>query len=312
MAAAASAWLQSLDEPQRKQATYALDDAERENWHFIPKPRNGLPLKAMTPAQRELARSLVATGLSQRGQLTTDAIMALEDVLFAMEGAERRDHGLYYFTVFGAPDPHGTWGWRLEGHHLSVNFLVADGSKVAATPMFFGSNPAEVRIEHAQKGKRALAAEEDLGRALVKSLNAEQQQAVLIATKAPGDVITGNDRQVKLAAPAGVSYAQMNADQQTRLRALVELYAGRLRGEIAQAELQKIAAQGWDNLHFAWAGSLEPNQPHYYRIQGPRFVIEYDNTQNNSNHIHTTWRDLTGDFGRDLLKEHYEQSHAAK
>lgn len=312
MAAAARAWLQSLDETQRQQASYALDDAERENWHFIPKARNGLPLKAMTPAQRDLARSLAAAGLSQRGQLTTDAIMALEDVLFAESGASHRDRGLYFFTVFGTPDPHGTWGWRFEGHHLSVNFLIADGAKVSATPMFFGSNPAEVRIEHALKGQRVLAAEEDLGRALVKSFNPEQLQGVLIAAKAPNDIITGNDRQVKLAAPAGLPYAQMNADQQARLRALVEHYAGRLRREIAQQELQKITAQGWERLHFAWAGDLEPNQAHYYRIQGPRFVIEYDNTQNNSNHIHTTWRDLTGDFGRDLLKEHYEQSHATK
>ncbi len=310
MATAATAWLKSLEAPQRAVATYALSDAERENWHFVPKARNGLPLKEMNPAQRQLARNLVAAGLSQRGLLTSDAIIALEDVLFTMEGAARRDRGLYYFTVFGTPDDHGTWGWRIEGHHLSVNFLIADGTKVSVTPMFFGSNPAEVRVEHAQKGRRALAPEEDLGRALVKSLSDEQRRIALIATQAPADILTGNDRQAKLAAPTGLSYEKMTPAQQAQLRALVEVYAGRLRPELAAAELQKIGDRGWNNLHFAWAGGLERGDAHYYRIHSPDFVIEYDNTQNGANHIHTTWRDFRGDFGRDLLKEHILESHA--
>lgn len=312
MAAAAKAWLTSLDAAQRKTATYALTDGEREDWHFVPKSRNGLPLKEMNPAQRKLARDLVAAGLSQRGALTADAIMALENVLFAMEGASRRDGGLYYFTVFGTPDEHGTWGWRLEGHHLSVNFLIADGTKISATPMFFGSNPAEVRIEHAQKGKRALAAEEDLGRALVQSFNDEQRRVALIATRAPADIITGNDRVAKLDAPTGLPYTRMNPEQQARLRALVEVYAGRLRPEIAAEEIQRIADRGWNNIHFAWAGGLERGDAHYYRIHGPGFVIEYDNTQNGANHIHTVWRNFEGDFGRDLLREHHLASHGTK
>lgn len=310
MEAAASTWLKSLDAAQRQTATYPLADDERENWHFVPKARNGLPLKEMSPAQRQLARNLVAAGLSQRGLLTTDAIIALEDVLFTMEGAARRDRGLYYFTVFGTPDHHGTWGWRIEGHHLSVNFLIVDGTKVSVTPMFLGSNPAEVRIEHAQKGRRALAPEEDIGRALVKSFSDEQRRTALIATQAPADIITGNDRQAKLAAPTGLPYAQMTAAQQAQLRALVEVYAGRLRPELAAAELQKIGDRGWNNLHFAWAGGLERGDAHYYRIHSPDFAIEYDNTQNGANHIHTTWRDFRGDFGRDLLKEHHLESHA--
>ena len=312
MAAAAQAWLRSLDATQRKAATYALNDSEREDWHFVPKSRNGLPLKDMNPAQRKRARELVAAGLSQRGTLTTDAIIALEDVLFAMEGASRRDRGLYYFTVFGTPDPHGTWGWRLEGHHLSVNFLIADGTKVSATPMFFGSNPAEVRIEHAQKGKRALAAEEDLGRALMQSFDPEQRRLALIADRAPFDIITGNDRVAKLAAPTGLPYARMTSEQQTQLRTLVEVYAGRLRPEIADQEIQRIADRGWNQVHFAWAGGLERGDAHYYRIHSPAFVIEYDNTQNGANHIHTVWRDFEGDFGRDLLREHHLSSHGAK
>ncbi len=310
MASAATAWLKSLDAAKHQTAVYPLADEERENWHFVPKSRNGVPLKDMTPAQRALARNLVAAGLSQRGLLTTDAIIALEDVLFAMEGTARRDRGLYHFTVFGTPDRHGTWGWRIEGHHLSVNFLIVDGAKVSATPMFFGSNPAEVRVEHAQKGRRALAAEEDLGRALMKSLSEEQRRTALIATRAPADIITGNDREAKLAAPTGLSYARMTASQQAQLRALAEVYAGRLRPELAAVEIQKIADRGWNNVHFAWAGGIELGDAHYYRIHSPDFVIEYDNTQNGANHIHTTWRDFRGDFGRDLLKEHHLESHA--
>ena len=312
MAAAASAWLTSLDAAQRQQAVYALDATEREDWHFVPKARNGLPLKAMNPAQRQLARDLAAAGLSERGLLTTEAIMALEDVLFTMEGAARRDRGLYYFAVFGTPDAHGTWGWRIEGHHLSINFLIAQGTHVSVTPMFFGSNPAEVRIEHAQKGHRALAPEEDLGCALVLAFTEAQRGTALIADRAPADIITGNDRTAQLAAPTGLAYAQMTAAQQTQLRELVAVYAGRLRPELAQAELQKIADRGWNQVHFAWAGGLARGDAHYYRIHGPAFVIEYDNIQNDANHIHTTWRDFTGDFGRDLLREHHLRDHAAK
>ncbi|HEX2862301.1 MAG TPA: DUF3500 domain-containing protein [Lacunisphaera sp.] len=309
MASAASAWLASLSEAQRKQASYAVNDHERENWHFVPKSRNGIPLRDMEPGQRQLARALVAAGLSRRGTLTTDAIIALEDVLFAVEGASRRDRGLYYFTVFGAPDAHRTWGWRIEGHHLSINFLIAGGVNISATPMFFGANPAEVRTEHAQQGRRALAAEEDLGRALMLALDPTQRRTALIATTAPADIITGADRQAKLAAPTGVPYARMTPAQQTQLRALVEVYAGRLRAEVAAQELQKIADRGWNRVHFAWAGGVEVGAAHYYRLHSPEFVIEYDNTQNGANHIHTTWRDFSGDFGRDLLREHHLESH---
>lgn len=310
MARAALAWLGSLDDAQRREATYPLNDEERENWHFVPRARNGLPLARMNPDQRRLARDLVAAGLSQRGLLTTDAIVALEDVLFAIEGSNRRDRSLYYFTVFGEPAQPAPWGWRIEGHHLSVNFLVA-GDRVSATPMFFGANPAEVRIEHAQKGRRALSAEEDQGRALMLSFNAEQRQTALIGSRVPDDILTGNDRVARLDAPTGVPYARMTPDQQARLRALVEVYAGRLRPELAASELQRIADQGWNGVHFAWAGGTARGEAHYYRIHSAHFVIEYDNTQNQANHIHTAWRSFEGDFGRDLLREHLRDAHGA-
>lgn len=310
MSAAATAWLQSLDPAQRSQAVFAVGDSERENWHFVPRARKGVNLGAMTDAQRVLARELLAAGLSQRGHLQVEAIIALENVLFAMSGSARRDARLYYFTVFGTPGATAPWGWRVEGHHLSVNFTLADG-RISATPLFFGANPAQVRIEHAQKGKRVLAVEEDLGRTLVKSFDATQLRAVLVAEQAPDDTITGNRRLVQPLEPAGLAYERMTPNQQALLRALVEHYAGRLRPELAAAEMQSIASRGWPLVHFAWAGGLEPGVGHYYRIQGPAFLIEYDNTQDQVNHIHTTWRNFTGDFGRDLLAEHYQRDHSA-
>jgi len=310
MAAAATAWLQSLDPDQRSQAMFAVDDTERENWHFVPRARQGVNLGVMTDAQRVLARELLAAGLSQRGQLQVEAIIALENVLFAISGSARRDAKLYYFTIFGTPGSPAPWGWRVEGHHLSVNFTLADG-RISATPLFFGANPAEVRIAHAQKGRRVLAAEADLGRALAKSFDATQLRAVLIAERAPDDTITGNRPRVQPLESSGLAYERMTPDQQAQLRALVELYAGRLRPELATAEMQSIASRGWSLVHFAWAGGLEPGVGHYYRIQGPAFLIEYDNTQDQVNHIHTTWRNFAGDFGRDLLAEHYRREHPA-
>jgi hypothetical protein len=308
MAAAATAWLQSLGSAQRAQAVFAIDDTERENWNFVPLARQGLNLGAMNDAQRALARQLLAAGLSQRGQLQVEAIIALENVLFAISGSARRDAKLYYFTIFGTPGSPAPWGWRVEGHHLSVNFTLADG-RISATPLFFGANPAEVRIEHAQKGKRVLAAEEDLGRALVKSFDATQLRTVLIAGRAPDETVTGNSRQAQPLEPRGLAYDRMTPDQQAQLRALVEHYAGRLRPELTTAEMQSIASRGWSLVHFAWAGGLEPGVGHYYRIQGPAFLVEYDNTQDQVNHIHTTWRNFSGDFGRDLLAEHYRRDH---
>lgn len=311
MAAAARAWLAALDPALRAQATFPFTDAERENWHFIPRARQGVPFKAMSPAQQEAARALLATALSAHGVLRVEAIRGLEEVLRTIEGAARRDSALYYVTVFGEPAEHGAWGWRVEGHHLSVNLTVIDGHAFSTTPLFMGANPAEVRLPGPAQGRRALAEEEDLGRALVQSLDPAQLQAALLSATAPGEIITGSDRQAKLEQPAGVSYAALTPPQQAHFIGLVRLYASRLRPELAEAELQKIADRGWNTLTFAWAGGRARGEPHYYRIHGPHFVIEYDNTQNDANHVHTVWRDFTGDFGRDLLREHYQASHAS-
>jgi hypothetical protein len=309
MATAANAWLDSLAPDQRKNAIFEISDKERENWHYIPKARSGLSLADMNEVQRKLARQLLATGLSGHGLLQAEAVIALERVLREIENSNHRDELLYYFTVFGQPALASAWGWRVEGHHLSVNFTVGAGGQISATPNFVGANPAEVRLAGPQLGKRALAAEEDLGRALVLSFDEAARRLAVISDQAPGDILTRAERQVKPLEPTGLGYAAMNPAQQAQLKALMEVYAHRLRSELAESELKKIADTGWNRLSFAWAGGFQPGQGHYYRIQSPDFVIEYDNTQNNANHIHTVWRVFAGDFGRDLLREHYEAAH---
>jgi len=310
MTAAANTWLASLPAAQRAIAQIEFTSPERENWHYVPKSREGLPLAKMNPEQRQLARALLASGLSQHGLLQADTVIALERVLRVIENSDHRDDALYYFTIFGQPSPNTPWGWRVEGHHLSVNFTLA-GGHVSATPNFVGANPAEIS-DGPRAGQRALAAEEDQGRAFVLSLTEAQRRQAIISTAAPGDILTRNDRQAKAPTPTGLGFPALTPDQQAQFKALVALYANRLRAEVAKTELDKIAGTGWDRLSFAWAGGMQRGEGHYYRIQGPDFVIEYDNTQNRANHIHTVWRVFDGDFGRDLLQEHYQQAHSAR
>lgn len=308
MARAAQDFLAALSAEQKAKATFEFKDAERLNWHFIPRERKGLPLKEMTPEQRKLAQALLETGLSRKGVEKALVIMSLEQILREIEGRPIRDPQLYYVSVFGAPRAQGTWGWRVEGHHLSLNFTILDGRSVAAAPSFFGANPAEIRSGPRQ-GTRALAAEEDLARRLAKSLTPEQRATGVIAAEAPKDIILVPKEKVRLLEPAGLPLAKLEAGQAALLKDLVRQYAERLRGELAERDLSRIEQAGWDRVYFAWAGGLEPGQGHYYRVQGPTFVLEYDNTQNNANHIHSVWHDLTENFGGDPLREHYEKEH---
>lgn len=307
IATAARNFLAALTPEQKQKATYEFKDAERVNWHFIPKGRNGLPLKEMTIAQRHLAQGLLASGLSQRGYLKATTIMSLEQVLFELENqAAHRDGELYYFTIFGEPSETKTWGWRVEGHHLSINFTLVKGHDIVATPSFYGSNPAEVKTGP-RKGTRALAGEEDLGRKLIKSLTAEQRKTAITAEKAPNDVFTGNKRKVSALEPVGIPASKLTAEQNVILTELVKEYVYRHRAEIADKDLAKIKAAGWDKILFAWMGGIEPGEGHYYRVQGPTFLLEYDNVQNNNNHVHAVWRDFENDFGDDLLRRHHEE-----
>ncbi len=309
MADSALAFLNSLTPEQRAQATFEFKDDERLNWHFIPKPRKGLPLKDMTPTQKQLAHALLSAGLSQRGYIKAVTIMSLDDVLRIMEkddGVRRNPEG-YFFSVFGEPSDKGTWGFRVEGHHVSQNFTIVNG-KIAGSPSFFGANPAMVP-EGPRKGLRALANEEDLGRELIQSLNAEQQKVAIVDKEAYKDIFTMASRKAALTGqPSGIQASRMTAKQRELLQNLLDEYCYNMPDQLAQDREEKVKKAG-DNLYFAWAGGIEKTQPHYYRIQAPAFLIEYDDTQNNANHIHSVWRDYDGDFGLDLLKQHYETSH---
>src|SRR5437762_8499067 len=309
MTAAANHFLATLTPEQAAKATYPLNDNERFNWHFIPRERKGLPLKEMTPEQKHLAHALLSTALSHRGYLKASTIMSLEQVLRDLEQGKgpTRDPELYFVTIFGKPGALGRWGWRLEGHHLALNFLLVEGKEISVTPSFLGSNPGEVR-EGPRKGLRVLGAEEDLARQLVKSLTDEQKKAAIYTNTAPREIITGNDRKARALSPTGISAAKLNAAQTELVWQLIKEYVYRYRPEIADHDLKKIEQAGTKNLYFAWAGSTEPKQGHYYRVQGPTFLMEYDNTQNDANDIHAVWRDFEHDFGEDLLRVHYDQT----
>lgn len=304
---AATALLDALSTEQRAKAVFAINDAERENWHFVPRAREGLPFKEMTTTQQALTLALLRTGLSHAGYRRAEETISLELVLKELEGgAARRDPTLYYITLFGSPSGNKSWGWRFEGHHLSFNFTVVDGHHVAFAPSFIGSNPAEVP-SGPRKGERVLAEEDDLGRAFMKSLTAAQRKSAIFSEKAPVDIFTSNQKKVSPLSPAGLSFSDLNPSQRDALIALIKLYVGRWRPELASETFEEITRAGLDNLTFAWAGGLERGDGNYYRIQGPTFLIEFDNVQNGANHIHTTFRDFEGDFGRDLLQEHYRQ-----
>ncbi len=319
MAAAANKFLATLKPEQKAKAHYADLKAEaRHQWHFIPTEmvsfgRKGLPLKEMSADQRALAMKLLSTGVSEAGYAKVTSIMSLEAVLKQFEKNPKvdRNSDLYFVSIYGKPEAKGTWAWRYEGHHLSLSFTVVDGEIFAVTPTFMGTNPAEVR-QGPKKGLRVLGEEEDLARELVKSLNADQRTLAIYDKVAPKDVITGADRVAKPLKPEGLSFGKLTDAQKKLLKRIVAEYAGRARPDLAKLELAKIEKAGWDSVHFAWAGGLEKGDGHYYRVQGTGFLLEYDNTQNDANHVHAVWRDFQNDFGGDILKKHYDQAHPKK
>ncbi len=313
MATAATAFLNGLTAEQRPVATFPFESDERLKWHFIPTemfPRKGLTIQVMTEPQRKLAHALLRSALSDRGYKTATAIMDLETVLAALEpgGKFRRDPERYFFAVFGTPSPKGGWGWRVEGHHVSLSVTVVNGSFVATSPMFFGTNPAEVR-DGAKKGLRILGAEEDTARALLTSLDASQRATAVIDAAAPNDIATMNTLTINPLTPPGIAAAALTVPQREQLMRLVEVYTSSMAADLAADRLSRIRAAGLEKITFAWAGEAERGKRHYYRVQGPTFLIEFDNTQNDANHVHSVWRDFQGDFGRDLLREHLKAAH---
>lgn len=315
MAEKATHFIRLLSPEQRSQALFPFDTSERYHFSYIPRDdRKGIAVKALNTAQREALMALLGTALSAATVKKVNDIMQLEVILKDLEHRAAndtyRDPGKYYVTIFGVPGTNTIWGWRFEGHHAAFNFSGDKNELVAATPAFLGSNPAVVP-EGADKGKEILREETVRGFTLIQALTTAEREKALIATAAPAEIITGANRQAMIAHPAGIHYSDMSAASQQLLLALISVYVHRYTKLFADDMLKEIQQAGLDQLCFAWAGSMEriPGKPYYYRIQGPTLIIEYDNTQNNANHVHTVVRDLKRDFGGDVLLEHYRDAH---
>ena len=321
MATAANAFVASLTPDQKTRAVLRFDEADRFNWQESPGPRKGLPLRDMTEPQRKLAMELWRTGVGDTGFQTIQVLRNREPVLSAMqqndEGRALRHPDLYYFSIYGTPSANGTWGWRVEGHHMSLNFTLAKGV-ISNSPLFLGAQPADLTAaglkgpaaEAASKvpaaENRALAAEEDRARALVQSLDAKQRAIAVFdrPEKRDADMLTGiATRNVKQLSPPGLAARQMTAEQKKLLVDLVEVYLTRMPADVAAERRSKLlTGANLDAIAFSWAGGTERGQAHNYIVQSPLFLIEYAQSRNNlTGHIHTIWRDLPNDFGAGML-----------
>jgi hypothetical protein len=309
-------WLATLDGDQRAAAMFPFGGDERFVWAFTPGDRKGLALRDMDPAQRDAAMAIVAASMSGRGAQEVAAVIALESVLGDIEqsngrpGWQRRDPELYWFAVFGDPSRSDPWMWRVGGHHVAINDTVAAGEVIGSSPCFLGANPAVVPAGQPRAGERTLTGEETLGRQLLLGLAPHARDVAIVDPVAPPEILTSNaPRADPVAVPRGLRYADMDPAGQAALEALIRYYLTRAADEVAAADWVRVVADGLEETTFAWAGSTEPGRGHYYAIRGPRLLVEYDNTQNGANHIHAVWRDLTNDWGEDLLAAHYRQGH---
>lgn len=309
MIEAVNQFLSLVDESDTQQITFDFETDERTNWNFLPMTgeRKGLALRDMTHEQRVALHKLLQTALSTEGYLKVTAIQQLERLVGELENRpDYRNPGFYYLSIFGKPSLEGAWGWRFEGHHLSLNFSMVNG-QIAGSPAFLGTNPGRVH-ESVFSGLEVLSTEIRLARQLMMLLSEDLREKAIIAEKAPREIITGNSRVAMLDAFEGLSFKELDNDQQDLLVLLLSTYIHNMEADLASAQLKRIKDSGLENLYFAWAGSLHDGEAHYYRIHGPNLLIEYDNTQNNANHVHSIWRDLDNDFGRDYLRQHYEHS----
>ncbi len=315
LADAANRFLESLSEGQRATATFPFEGDERYFWHYTPIERNGLMLVNMTEEQQSLALALMETALGERATRQAHRIIALEPILREHEMLDQlpmrwdRNPARYWFSIFGTPGGKEPWGFRVGGHHIGIPVTVVDGDYISPLPLFLGANPATVKYGP-EKGSRTLPEEEDLPRALLKSLDADQRSVAVVDPVAPADILTVNYRSVKPEmTPVGIELSGLRDGQREQLVRIVRHYVDRATPELASQQWERIERAGLERVTFAWAGPDEPGQGHYYAIKGPTFLIEYDNTQNNANHIHSVWRDFTNDWGEDLLARHYAESH---
>jgi len=311
--AAAQRLLDATPAAERAALALPFDDARRSDWHYTPRSRDGAAWKAMRPAQRDAALALMKSALNERGVLKVRTLMALENTLRALETfGLSRDPENYAFALYGVPGT-AAWGWRIEGHHLSLHFSLRGDEVVATLPQFFGANPSEVPRDvpgGPPKGFRLLGAEEDLARRWLASLDETQRAQAIFDTRTYGDIVSRNAPRAQPLEPVGLAFDRLSAAQQALLLELVAAFADHLQPALAQARLARARAAPPASIRFGWAGSTRPGEPHYFRIQGATFLIEFDNS--GGRHIHAVWRDFDGDFGRDVLREHYERSAAKR
>jgi hypothetical protein len=315
LAALAHSFIQTLNKEQQLKTIYPFESAERFNFHFIPKTdRKGININSLTDKQRTAGLKLLSSCLSREGFDKANSIMQLETILKALEKRAEDDHyrdtGNYYFLIFGQPEAGSVWGWRFEGHHISYSFSANKNQLVSGTPGFFGSNPAIVK-EGPEKGRQILKREADLAFDLLHSLTAMQKETAILPGTAPNDILSFVQKNPAIENNQGIRYNDLDAAQQEKLRSLINVYIHRYTRLFAESMLKDIQQEGLDKLRFLWIGSLEPDngKAHYYRIQGPTLLIEYDNSQNNANHVHSVLRDLKNDFGGNALIEHYQREH---
>lgn len=311
-AVAAQRLLDATSPAQRTLLLHPFTDAARSDWHYTPRSRDGLPWKAMSAAQRDATTALLRSALNEQGLEKVRALMALEITLRELESfGLNRDPENYAVAVYGTPGAPG-WGWRIEGHHLSLHFSLEGERYVATLPQFFGANPAVVPRDVGdgapRAGFRLLGSEEDLARQWLASLNAAQRSRAVFDARPYGDIVSRNASRARALDAVGLPFGDMDAAQQALALKLVAAFADHLQPELAQARLARLRAAPLESIRIGWAGSTQPREPHYFRIQGTSFLIEYDNS--GGNHVHSVWRDFDGDFGRDVLGEHYQRAAA--
>ena len=337
----AMALFDALDGEQRSRVLQPFRDGDRTNWDFVPTSgRKGLPLRDMTFDQQMLVHRLIAQSTSHKAYAQVVQVISLEHVLreinqdtFGHVARDFRNPGMYFLSFFGQPHLDSVWGWRLVGHHLSLNFTIVNQDDLSATPFLLGSAPGQFGPY------RLLSEEEDLGFALLHSLDDEQRKRTIIHPVSPVDFVTRTvrrigdvelpdyhavgardvmindaDRQALLyskANPRGIAAGALTSSQRRKFDDLLECYVSRAKPEHVGAEMDRIQLAGADALHFAWAGGADDKSGHYYRIQGPVTLIEFDNSEDNANHVHSVWRDPENDFGEDLLMKHLIKEHGA-
>ena len=306
MTARARRLLGALTDAQREDALLAFQSEARRDWHFFPRSRPGVTVGGMAAPAWAALREFLATLFSAQGMEKVDGVIRLEKVLHDLSFFSLfRDPGNYAVVFFGEPDAARAWGWRFEGHHLSVSATVVADLGVAATPAFFGANPQTVPAKHEHAGLRVLAAEEDLAFQLVRGLDGAARARAVIAAEVPENIVAGPGREQSINTITGLPVAAMTGAARGLVEKLLDAYLGNMTAEIAARETARVRDAGWQALHFGWSGATEPGKPHYYRLHGPSVLIEYDNSRSGADHVHSVWHNPTDLFGADMLKRHY-------